>query len=329
MRVAVSPLVLLVLLLVLAGCGTPSLLITPVSNTSRLQEVDVSPAGTRRGGAKIAVIEIEGILINARRGGFLQPTENKLSLFTQQLDRARADGRVKAVVLRINSPGGTVTCSDTMYEMIRRFRAQTGKPVVASTQEVCASGAYYVACGADAIVAQPTSVVGSIGVIFNTFDFSGTMAKLGIRSEAITSGELKDMASPLKPLDPAARAVMQGMINEYHGRFVGVVTGNRRQLNSDPQRVKLATDGRVFSGQQALAMGLVDQLGSLEDAIALARQLSGARDARIVMYKRPYGYSGSIYADQSTPVPRAGVLTIELPEIEAFLPRGFYYLWTP
>jgi protease-4 len=313
------------------GCGAPSLLITPVSNPSGLREVRVQ-GGRGWSPPKIAVIEVEGMLLNAR-GGLLGGGENKLSLFAQQLQRAASDEQVKAVVLRINSPGGTVTCSDTMYEAIRNFRARTNKPVVASTQEVCASGAYYIACGSDVIVAHPTSVIGSIGVIFNTFDFSGTMAKLGIKSEAITSGSLKDMGSPFRPLDSEARAVMQGMIDQYHRRFVSVVTSNRPQLRSaaenDSQKLRTATDGRVFSGEQALAMGLVDRLGGLEDAIKLARDLSNSQGARVILYKRPHGYSGSIYAENPTPTPKSGVLALELPESDLFLPRGFYYLWRP
>lgn len=325
MRVVGTLIVLGASLILSTGCGTPSLLITPVANTSKLQEIRVVE-GKGFSSDKIAIIEVEGMLMNARTGGFLQPSENKLSLFTQQMERAAADPSVKAVVLRINSPGGTVTCSDNMYEMVREFRATTQKPVISSTQEVCASGAYYVACGSDVIVANPTSVVGSIGVIFNTMEFSGTMSKLGIRSEAITSGPMKDMGSPFKPLEPQARAIMQGMIDEYHGRFVGVVKSARDEIR-DSEALKIATDGRVFSGEQALSMGLVDRLGRLDDAIDLAREMSKSPRAAVVMYKRPYGYGGSVYADTTTPMPRSNVLTLELPETGLMLPRGFYYLW--
>src|SRR5688500_8496544 len=131
--------ILAALALLAAGCGTPSFLVTPVSHTHKLQEHRLS----RGDGNKIAIIEVEGMLINARTGGFMQPTENKLSLFTEQLNRAAADDDVKAVVLRVNSPGGTATTSDTMYEMIRRFNGKTKTPVIASIQEVGASGAYY------------------------------------------------------------------------------------------------------------------------------------------------------------------------------------------
>jgi len=310
----------------LAGCGTPSFLITPVQNATSLEEVNVEP-GRRGGRDKIAIIEVEGMLMNARAGGFLQAGENPLSLFTQQLNIAERDSAVRAVVLRVNSPGGTVTTSDAMYEMLLRFRQKTHKPVIASVQEVAASGAYYVACGADRIVAQPTSVVGSIGVIFNTFNFTGTMEKIGASSVAIKSGPLKDMGSPFKPMTDEERAVMQGMVNEYYARFIQVVTTNRRLIGQGTQ--KLATDGRVFSGQRAKELGLVDDVGLLEDAIEQARQVSNSPRARAIMYKRPYGYRGSIYADASAPTPQASNVTkLELPG-GPWLPGGFYYLWNP
>src|SRR5436309_3328535 len=200
-------LALLACLVLLSGCGIPSFLVTPVENTNKLDEVAFESGGFS--GGKIALISVEGMLANAKSGGLLQPTENPLSLFTQQLQRAEKDPNVKAVVLRVNCPGGTVSSSDAMLELITRFKDKTHKPVVASFQEVAASGGYYVACGADRIVAQPTSIVGSIGVVFYTFNISGTLSKIGASAEALKSGPLKDMGSPLKPLTAPERVVMQ------------------------------------------------------------------------------------------------------------------------
>ena len=214
-----------------------------------------------------------------------------------------------------------------MYEQVRRFREKTGKPVVASTQEIAASGGYYIACASDRIVVHPTSVVGSIGVIFNTFNLEGTLSKLGVRTEAIKSGQFKDMASPFKSITREERQIMQGMIDEYFARFVTVVTSHR-QFTSE-ENLRTATDGRVFSGAQAVELGLADQTGLLEDAIDVARQLAGAPNAKVVQYKRPYGYSGSIYADAPTPPPQTNVINVNLPDSRAFLPTGFYYLWEP
>jgi protease-4 len=312
------------------GCGTPSFLITPVSNTNKLEEMNLEQGGGGfGGGGKIALISLDGMLANAKEGGFLQPTENPLSLFTQQLEIAQNDKDVKAIVLRVNSPGGTVSCSDAMYEKVIRFRKQTGKPVVAAFQEVAASGAYYVACGCDRIVAQPTTVVGSIGVIFHTFNLEGTLNKIGARSEALKSGPLKDMGSPFKSITTEERAVMQGMINEYYARFVDVVSSNRPLPNTAD--IKTISDGRVFSGRQAKDLGLVDDLGLLEDAIAITRKIAHAPGAKVIMYKRPYGYGGSIYATAQIPQPQANnnITHLQLPGTNYFIPTGFYYLWNP
>jgi len=312
-------------LMFLGGCGVSSFLITPVSSSSTLEETTVQ-AGSGFLPPKVVIIEVEGMLANSRSGGLLQPQENKLSLFTQQMDKAAADPAVKAVVLRINSPGGTVTCSDTMYQMVKKFRQTTRKPIIADTQEVTASGAYYVACGCDKIIAHPTSVVGSIGVIFQTFEVSGAMAKLGITSNAVASGPYKEMGSPFKKLEPDERALMQQMVDEYYARFLTVVTTNR---HIDSANLKEATDGRVFSGEKAAEIGLVDQVGLLDDAIAVAKDMGNAPSAQVVMYKRPYGYSGSIYSSDSIQPPRSDVMKLEIPAADDLMPTGFYYLWQP
>ncbi len=315
---------LLLLAPIISGCGMPSFLVTPVSSSTKLTEEEVQPG---KGGAKIAIIQVEGMLVNVRTGGFLQPGENSVSLFTQQMEKAAGDKNVKAVVLRVNSPGGTVTASDLMYEIVNDFRQKTKKPVVASMQEVAASGGYYVSCGADQIVAHPTSVVGSIGVIFSMFDAVQLMDKVGVRNENIKSGPLKDMGSPFKKLGNDEREVMQAMVNDYYGRFVDVVR-TRRNITKD-DTLKLVTDGRVFTGTRAVELGLADRNGRLEDALDLARQLGKAPGAKAVLYKRPYGYGGSIYASNNAPAPRADTLRLELPGAHNVLPGGFYYLWQP
>lgn len=309
------------------GCGMPSFLVTPVQNTSGLEEQTVRQ-GKGFGAPKIAIIEVEGMISNMKSGGFLQPQENRVSRFIQEMEMAEKDPAVKAVVLRVNSPGGTVTASDIMYETLLRFKQQTHKPVVASLQDLAASGAYYISCGADKIVAHPTSVVGSIGVIFNTFNLEGTMDKIGAKSVAIKSGPLKDMGSPFRELDAESRGVMQGIVDEYYHRFVSVVTTNR-PVGKETDKLKMVTDGRVFSGARAVELGLADRTGLLDDAIDEAMKMANVPGAKVVAYRRPYGYSGSIYAQGSTPQPQASVLELKLPGVHDPLPLGFYYLWNP
>lgn len=319
-------LLLLVPLFLLAGCGTPSFLVTPVSSSSELEEVKLVSGGGW-GGGKIAIIPVEGMLVNAKAGGLLQPTENPVSLFAQQLNQAAADDSVKAIVLRVNTPGGTVSSADAMYDMVIRFKAQTKKPVITSTSEICASGGYYIACASDKIITQPTTVIGSIGVIFNSFDATGTMAKIGLKSDAIKSGPNKDLGSPLKPMGNEEREIMQGLVNEYFDRFKSVV--RRHRSIPDDATFTMVTDGRVFSGKRAVELGLADQTGLLEDAIVVAKRAAGAPKASVVSYRRPYAYGGSIYASQSMPQPQSNVVQLQLPGERSLLPSGFYYLWQP
>jgi protease IV len=307
-----------------AGCA-PSFLVTPVSSSTALREQMVK-AGSGLFPRKIVIIEVEGLLLNARSGGLLQPQENDVSRFAQQLDKAAADDSVAAVVLRVNSPGGTVSASDAMYDTLLRFRKNTHKPVVAAAQDVAASGAYYVSCAADQFVVQPTSVVGSIGVIFSTFDISGTLAKVGARTEAIKSGPFKDMGSPFRAMNSAERDVMQAMVDEYYQRFKAVVRSGR---GIDQEQIIAVSDGRVFTGEQAVKLHLADRTGMLEDAIDLAKELGKAPGAKVVLYKRPYGYSGSIYAAGEGVEPRSNVIQLNLAPDRALLPTGFYYLWDP
>jgi protease-4 len=311
-----------------SGCGIPSFLVTPVQSTSDLQEIQVQPSH-HPFASKVAIIEVEGVLINARTGTFVQSADNPLSIFTQQLDKAAADGSVKAVVLRVNSPGGAVATSDTMYDEIVRFRKKTGKPVIASAQEIDASGAYYVSCACDKILVHPAGLMGSIGVIFEDFDVSSTLSMLGVQPEAIKSAPMKDIGSPFKHMSDKERAVLQVLVDNYFARFKGIVLKNRPF--KDEAELDAVADGRVFTGEQAVGLHLADQVGRLDDAIDLARQMSGATDAQVIMYKHEYGDSGSIYADFNAPAPQAnsGVTTLALPKSDSLLPGGFYYLWMP
>jgi protease-4 len=218
-----------------------------------------------------------------------------------------------------------------MYQVVKRFKAKTHKTVVASIQEIGASGAYYVSCASDAIVAQPSSIVGSIGVIFNTVDVTDTMAKLGIRSETIKDekGVYKDMGSPFHHMTDPERVVMQSMIQEDYTQFEAVVTDNRH-----PADLAAVTTGQVFTGRTALKNGLIDQTGILEDAIDLAKTMSHAPNAAVIMYKRPYGYEGSIYASSNLALPHDQSVSqpfnvnLNVPGLSDPLPTGFYYLAT-
>lgn len=309
------------------GCGPGTgLLIRPVPAGEKLTE---STVRTDRGlfiTDKIAVIDADGLLLNRRDAGLFGAGENPVSTFVEKLDKAEKDDRVKAVIVRINSPGGGVTASDIMYRRLIRFRQARQVPVVAVIEDVGASGGYYLACGADAIIAHPTSVTGSIGVIVQTFSLAGTMAKLGITAEAVTSGPRKDLASPFKPLDKEDLAILQALVDDFYGRFVEVVAAGRPKL--DVPGVRELADGRVYTGEQALANGLVDSLGYMDDAVALAKRAAHLERVKVVMYHRPYGYRANVYSAAGAGSPQVNLLNVTLPDILPPTHPQLLYLWT-
>ena len=311
----------------LAGCGQRSAwIIRPVSPDEKLKESVVSRDPGLFVAAKIAIIDVDGLLLNNRQQSIFSAGENPVSLFVEKLDKAQRDPNVRAIIVRINSPGGGVTACDIMHERLRRFReARSDVKVFAVIEDVGASGAYYVACGAERILAHPTSVVGSIGVIVQTVSFAGTMAKLGIDAHAITSGKHKDLASPLKPLDKEDQAILQEMVDRYYERFLKVVGAGRKALPA--AKVKALADGRVFAGQQAKELGLVDGLMHMTEAIELAKRQCGVDRAKVVMYNRPWGYRANVYSAMPA-VPQINLLNISVGDILDMTRPRFMYLWT-
>ncbi len=323
--------VVLVLALTSASSGCfNGLAITTVNTGGPVAEVDVRDADSCLCWNKIALIDVDGMILNARSSTLLGgSTENPVSQFRERLDVAAADKHVKAVVLRLNTPGGGVTASDIMYQDLCRFRRQTGKPVVACMMDVCASGGYYLAMGADVVIAHPTTVTGSIGVIMSLYNASGLMTLVGVHSEPIKSGPNKDIGNPARPMTPEERAILQGMVDSFYTQFVQVVVRGR---HLPEERVRVLADGRVYSGLDAHQLGLVDQIGYLDDALDLAQNLAGIKDARVVAYESGGGYRGSIYA--ATPIlPRDISLHLDIPGLSGMMGSttgaGFLYLWEP
>jgi protease-4 len=309
------------------GCGPGTgYLIRPVPVKEDLVETVVSRDPGLFVPDKVAVIDIDGLLFNARGGGLLGPRENPVSLFVEKLDKAQEDPNVRAVVLRVNSPGGGVTASDLMHRRLAQFKKECPVPVVALIEDVGASGAYYVACGADTVLVTPTSVTGSIGVIVQTFSLAGTLAKLGIETRAVTSGAMKDMASPFKPLSADDQKVLQAMVTEFYDRFVDVVAAGRPKLGRET--VKALADGRIYTGTQAVANGLADGAGDMKTAVDEAKRRCGAKAVKVVMYDRPWGYKANVYSSAPVGGMQINLLNLSVPELMNWLEPQFLYLWT-
>jgi protease-4 len=313
------------LIVATAGCSVISLDLTP-----RIRPL-VEETVEGRGPDKILLTEISGFISDDTTSptltiGTSPPTVSMLVRVREELKKAEKDPRVKAIVLRINSPGGTVTASDIIYREIQAFKTRTGLPVVAVMLDVAASGGYYVALAADRIIAHPTSVTGSIGVLMVTVNAHGLLEKVGVTASTIKSGPRKDMGSPLRDLTPEERAIFQTVIDELHAQFVARVV-ERRGIPAATAR-DLA-DGRVYTAPQALAEQLVDRVGYMADAVEAARQAAGLETARVVVYHRPREYRATYYAGAAAPAPR---LESSLAQITALLggagPR-LLYLWWP
>jgi protease-4 len=197
------------------------------------------------------------------------------------LQTALEDDEVKGVVLAVDSPGGEVTASDIIYNEV--LKVQKKKPVVVAMSSLGASGAYYLACAADWIVANPTTFTGSIGVIIQSLNYEGLFDKVGLDAVVFKSGKFKDMLSGSRPLTPEEGAYVEGMVKQVYERFLGIVASSRA-LEADELRDTLA-DGRILTGRDAKEAGLVDQLGYLEDAFDKARDLAEAPDAGVIRYQ--------------------------------------------
>ena len=308
------------------GCFN-GVLLTPTTTGGPVEETVVRESCRRFCRDKVAVIDVEGMILNARTSGVLfGGGDNPVALFRERLDAAADDPRVKAVVVRINSPGGAVTASDIMYRDLCNFRKHTGKPVVACMMDVAASGGYYLAMGCDRVYAHPSTVTGSIGVIMSLYNASGLFGMLGVRSDPIKSGPNKDLGNPGREMTPEERAILQGMVDGFYGQFVAVVAEGRHMPED---RVRALADGRVFTGTEAHKLGLVDEVGYLEDALQAAMDLACLKDAAVVAYDRGEGYRGSIYA-ASPKVPSQINVKLDLPGLSGPLAgSGFLYLWEP
>jgi protease-4 len=313
------------LALLLAGCFN-GILLKPTHVGGPLEETVVADADHLLCRDKIAIIEVDGMLMNVRSSGLFGDGENPVSAFREKLDEARYDKHVKAVVLRINSPGGAVTASDIMYQDLLHFRRDTHKPVVACMMDVAASGAYYLAMGCDKVYAHPTTVTGSIGVIMSLYNASGLFEKIGVCSNPIKSGPNKDLGNPARPMTEEERAILQGMVDSFYAQFVNVVVKGR---NLPEERVRALADGRVYTGIDAKQLGLVDEVGYLEDAIGAAKDMACVKDAAIVAYDRCEGFRGSIYT-AAPRIPSQVRVKLDVPGLTApTAGAAFMYLWEP
>ncbi len=290
---------LLIGVLIVFGTGRRGVLIEEV--------IREGPIGT-----KIAMITVQGVIYG-------EQAENVY----KQLQAARKDRRVKAVIVRVNSPGGTISASDQIYQEIRKFRDKANKPVIAFMQGVAASGGYYTSVACEKIIAEPTTITGSIGVISSYLVVQDLLEdKLGILPVTIKSGEKKDWPSSFRsPTQEEIQYIQDKLIKPALDRFVKIVAEARKASLTLPQVTRLA-DGSIFGAQEALDEKLIDQIGYMDDAIDIAKSLAQIDNAQVVRYRKPFSFSDFLsYRTQNTlKLNRATLYELSTPQI--------LYLWS-
>ncbi len=269
---------------------------------------------------KVALVNLKGAIVDSA-GGF--GAVGTFRTTVAELEQAASDDAVKAVVLVVDSPGGEVTASDVLCHKVRRLREKTGKPVVVCMGSMATSGAYYVSVGADRIVAHPTTVTGSIGVLMTLINAQGLMEKVGLRSIVLKSAEHKDLGSPLREMTAEERSLLQGVLDHLFARFKETVAEGR---GMSAAKVDILANGRIFTAQEALESGLIDSIGYLEDAIAEAKKLAGVPEAKVVRYQRPSGLIRLFTSElEALASPRSVTVNIiGLPEPHT---ARFLYMW--
>jgi protease-4 len=317
-------LILIASFVILSGCTTPRIKLYP-TQADPLHEFTLQ--GEAKG--KVAVIPIRSIISDEPKEQFFRTMPSMVQEFISQLNLAEKDKDVKAVLIKVDSPGGTVTASDILYKEISAFKKRTQKKIVVAMMSVAASGGYYISLPADHIMAHPTTVTGSIGVIFYRPKLTGLMGKIGVDVEVNKSGKNKDMGSPFRQTSREEENILQDLTDQLGKRFSDLVASHR-QL--DKMTLAEVLTGRVYLADQALELGLVDQIGYLEDAVVKAKELAGLpQDAKVVVYRRTEYPDDNLYNTSTTRFEGKGFPLISVDVLDAMpgLQTGFYYLWAP
>jgi protease-4 len=282
-----------------------------------------------KGKGKVLVIPVRGFISDIPKKDFVGERASTVQEVVSQLRLAEKDEEIKAVLLEINSPGGSTTASDILYHELIDFKQRTKTKIVAGLMDVAASGGYYIALPADRIVAHPTTITGSVGVIFITPKVAGLMDKLGLAVEVNKSGKEKDIGSPFRASTPEEQKIFQELTDRMGRRFLDLVATHRKM---DQTALSSISSARIYLAEEALQLKLIDRIGYLSDAIAMAKELAGlSKEAKVVAYRRNEYSNDNLY-NMSSALNSGGslsLLDLNLSEILPVLSPGFYYLWAP
>lgn len=285
-----------------------------------------------KGSDKILVIPVEGVITDQETANFFGPaTESTVAQVKSKLQKAAKDKSIKAVILKINSPGGTVTGSDIIYHEIREYKKQAGVPVVSAFMDLAASGGYYIAMSSDRVYAHPTTVTGSIGVILGLINVKEGLSEIGIKDYSITSGKNKSIGSPTRELEDEQRIILQSIVDDLYNRFYNVVKKGRS--GKIKGNLKSIADGRIYTANQALKNGLIDEILYFEDMVEKIQELPEYKqsedDPKVIVYTKKQNDLQNIYQatgmQSKTPSVNLGILGKLFGES---YPQ-FLYIWRP
>jgi protease-4 len=313
------------LCIILAGCAYIKIPVYP--SLQPFEETVLDGKGEK----KILLVDIAGVISEKKEstGLGLAQKSSLIDRIKEELQKAEDDNAIVGAIIRINSPGGSVTATDIIHHELTAYKKESKVRMLACLTGVATSGAYYIASAADEIIAHPTAITGGIGVIAMKFTVEKLLSKIGIEDETIKSGDKKDLWTPFRPSTPEETKIMQEIIDAFHERFVHVVyEGRKRQLTKE--EIERLADGRIFTAAQALDAKLIDRVGYLDEALEEMKASLKLKDARLVTYHRPGAYKGTIYSG----VPEASqneinLITINTGEFDPLIGIQFMYLWGP
>jgi protease-4 len=311
-------------IIVISGCAAPQIkLFSDASDP--LKESTLQ--GTEKG--KVLVISLQGVISTSPREGTFRTMPSMVQEVVSQLRMAEKDEEIKCLLLKVDSPGGTATASDILYNEILTFKQRTKVKVVVSMMGIAASGGYYVSLPADMIFAHPTTITGSIGVVFMRPNVTGLIDKIGFTMDINKSGKNKDMGSPFRRPTAEETQILQDLTDGLADQFLKLVAKHR-----DLQETTLSTisTARVYLPEEAKALGLIDRIGYLDDALTEALKISGLPEkAKVVAYRRTIFPNDNLYnpLTSSSNIQAKPLLDLGIQNAATHLAPGFYYVWAP
>jgi protease IV len=309
-----------------------SMILITGCSTSRVNLFNAPPEPLKEytldgtGSDKVLIISVNGTISDSPKKDLFSSSPSVVEDVVSQINKARSDKKIKAVLFKINSPGGTITASDILYHEISAYKERAGVKIAVSMMDLAASGAYYISLPADVIMAHPTTITGSVGVISLQPKVKGLMDKLGLGVDVQKFGKNKDMGSPFRESNAEEQKLLQKTVNDFGERFISLVKKHRKLSEKSLAEVSTA---RVFLADEALSLGLVDKIGYISDALKETKKIAGiSEDARVVVYRRMEFPEDNYYniAETSLGKLNAPMINLELPEALS-LKAGFYYLW--